>query len=143
MAKPAIWLKVDPKRSELMRGVRRNGTALEQEVALICTSLGMRFRKNVKNLPGTPDFANKSRKWALFAHGCFWHHHASCHLAKVPARNAKAWQTKLQGNRRRDARKIRDLKQLGYCVSVVWQCELKNSNRIIRRISNLTKARVV
>lgn len=133
----------DPQRSALMKRVRQKGTPLEVEVARICTSLGLRYRRNVKSLPGSPDLANKTRKWAIFANGCFWHHHANCKLATIPTRNARFWQQKFSMNQLRDARKIRQLECLGFRVAVVWQCELAKNRRIVRRLSNLAEARIV
>lgn len=116
---------------------------MEIEVGRICRSLGKRYRRNVKSLPGSPDLANKSRKWAVFANGCFWHHHAGCRLATVPSRNVRFWRRKFAENRERDARKIAQLRQLGLQVVVVWQCELKDRDRLVQRLSNLGEARVV
>jgi DNA mismatch endonuclease (patch repair protein) len=126
-----------------MKRVRQKGTPLEREVAKICTSLGLRYRLNVKSLPGSPDLANKTGKWAIFANGCFWHHHANCRLATIPKRNARFWREKFSMNRQRDARKIRQLEALGFRVAVVWQCELAKKQRLARRLSNLGKARIV
>jgi DNA mismatch endonuclease (patch repair protein) len=135
-------LKTDPRRSALMKRVRQRGTPLEVEVGRICTSLGLRYRRNVKTLPGSPDLANRSRRWAIFAHGCFWHHHDDCGLATVPTRNARFWTEKFAANRERDARKIAQLKGLGFRVLVVWQCELDDRRRLVRRLSNLGEARI-
>jgi DNA mismatch endonuclease, patch repair protein len=136
-------MTTDPDRSALMKRVRQKGTSLEDEVARICVSLGLRYRRNVKSLPGTPDLANKKARWAIFANGCFWHHHADCPLATVPTRNAGFWREKFAMNRERDARKIRQLEQLGFRVAVVWQCEVARTRRLERRLSNLGKPRVV
>jgi DNA mismatch endonuclease (patch repair protein) len=126
-----------------MKRVRQRGTPVEAEVANICKTLGMRYRRNVKSLPGSPDLANKSSRWAVFANGCFWHHHPNCKLATIPSRNAAFWRQKFKMNRERDARKIEQLKTLGFRVAVVWQCELKDRKRLERRLSNLCKPRVV
>lgn len=117
-------MQTDPHRSALMKKVRRSGTAPEEAVAAILRELGIRTRRNVRGLPGTPDFANKRRMFAVFVHGCFWHGHTNCHLAKVPARNREFWTTKLNSNRKRDAAKARALEALGFRVVTVWQCEL-------------------
>lgn len=126
-----------------MKRVRQKATPLELQVGEICRSVGMRYRCNVKSLPGTPDLANKTEKWAVFANGCFWHHHANCKLAAIPSQNADFWREKFSLNQARDVRKVAQLKALGFRVAVVWQCELRTPKRIVRRLSNLRKASVV
>ncbi|WP_345787003.1 very short patch repair endonuclease [Gemmatimonas aurantiaca] len=117
-------LKTDPRRSALMKRVRRSGTAPEEATAVILRELGIRMRRNVKGLPGTPDFANKHRKLVIFVHGCFWHGHRGCKLAKLPRRNREFWEAKLAANRTRDRAKVRALTKLGFTVVSLWQCEL-------------------
>ena len=126
-----------------MKRVRQKATPLELQVGEICKSVGMRYRCNVKSLPGSPDLANKTEKWAVFANGCFWHHHANCKLATIPSQNADFWREKFSLNQARDVRKVAQLKALGFRVAVVWQCELKTPKRVVRRLSNLRKASVV
>jgi DNA mismatch endonuclease, patch repair protein len=125
----------DSARSDLMRRVRQKGTAAELQVAEVLRELGLHYRKNVRTLPGTPDFANRSRKWALFVNGCFWHHHGGCPRATVPSRNRSFWLAKFEANRIRDAGKILRLRRQGFRVLIVWECELRKSglrNRIER-----------
>lgn len=126
-----------------MQHVRRRGTPAERTVAQVCRELGLFYRLNVRSLPGSPDLANKRRRWAIFVNGCFWHHHEGCRLGTVPVRNAEFWREKFAANRARDARKTRELLLAGFRVIVVWQCETANSNRLRRRLSNLRKSSVV
>ena len=126
-----------------MQRVRQRGTPAERIVAEVCRRLGLRYRLNVKSLAGSPDLANKARRWAIFVHGCFWHQHPGCPKATMPKRNAEFWGEKLEANRLRDARKIRELRASGYKVVVVWQCETEKSSSLRRRLSNLCKPRRV
>jgi DNA mismatch endonuclease (patch repair protein) len=126
MARSASGLKTDPKRSALMRRVRQRDTEPELAVRRILTSLGARYRVNVRDLPGSPDVANKSRRRALFVHGCFWHSHQFCSRGQVPKRNREFWSEKLGANRARDTRKVRELSEYGFDVLVVWECELED-----------------
>lgn len=135
-------LPTDPERRALMRRVRQAGTPAEDQVAKICRELGISYRRNVKSLPGTPDLANKTRRWAIFVNGCFWHAHTGCKKATVPKRNNEFWTSKFEANRRRDARKIRQLRALGYRVILVWECEAYEA-RLSQRLSNLRKSCVV
>ncbi|WP_142115780.1 DNA mismatch endonuclease Vsr [Bosea sp. AK1] len=116
----------DPRRSEWMGRVRTSGTSAEQDVALCLRSMGLSYRRNVRSLPGSPDFANKSGKWAVFVNGCFWHHHTNCRRAAIPKANFVFWAAKFASNRRRDARVIRDLRKRGFRVTVVWQCRTRD-----------------
>lgn len=122
-----------------MKRVRRRGTPAERAVAHLCREIGLAYRLNVGDLPGSPDLANKSARWAIFVNGCFWHYHKNCRLAKIPARNREFWAAKLAGNRERDARKIRALRARGFRVAVVWQCETKDLRRLRERLQRWAK----
>ena len=121
-------------RSALMRRVRREDTGLEQFVGEVLWSTGARYRRNVRDLPGTPDFANKTRAKAVFVHGCFWHFHAACSRGRLPTRNRSFWARKFAQNRNRDKKKERTLKNLGYDVLVVWECELLDRDELRNRL---------
>jgi DNA mismatch endonuclease (patch repair protein) len=121
----------DPVRSELMRRVRRAGTAAEASIAVVLNDAGMRYRRNVKSLPGSPDFANKARRWAVFVNGCFWHHHNNCRRATIPKRNRGFWLEKFKANKIRDATKTRALRKMGFSVMTIWECELERA--VVRR----------
>lgn len=115
------------KRSRLMSGVRQKGTDIEEFVAKFLFSKGLRYRKNVKGLPGSPDLLFPKYKVAIFVNGCFWHGH-DCHYGKLPKSNRKFWESKMDRNRARDAEKIAGLSKLGYKSIVVWACKLKNKD---------------
>jgi DNA mismatch endonuclease (patch repair protein) len=106
-----------------MAGIRQSRTKPELVVAGMLRKLGLRYRRNVKSLPGSPDFANRSRKWAIFVNGCFWHSHTNCRRATVPKANRAFWVEKFVTNRRRDAKAILALRKLGFKVLVVWECQ--------------------
>lgn len=136
-------LQTDPERRALMQRVRRSGTPAEDRVAAKCRELRLAYRRNVKSLPGSPDLANKTRHWAVFVNGCFWHAHTGCKKATVPKRNNAFWTTKFEANRRRDAAKIRKLRAAGYRVVLIWECETSNAPLVKRRLSNLREPRIV
>lgn len=118
-----------------MKLVRRGGTAPELAVRKILSKLGLRYRLNVRSLPGTPDVANQAARWALFVHGCFWHRHAGCRLASTPKSNQAFWSRKFDANVARDARKERALVAAGFRVVTVWQCELADPSTLERRLA--------
>lgn len=134
MTTVTAWDKPDAARSALMKRVRRTKTAPEDRVAALLRAEGIAYRRNVTSLPGSPDFANKTRRWALFVNGCFWHHHTHCAKATIPKANRAFWEEKLAGNRRRDARKIRALRAAGYRVVVVWGCAVGQEEALRARL---------
>src|SRR5450759_3464797 len=71
-------------RGEAMSRIRSKDTAPERMVRSLLSQRGVKYRMNVQGLSGKPDFANKTRKFAIFVHGCFWHSHPSCGLASSP-----------------------------------------------------------
>lgn len=127
----------DPRRSALMAGVRQKGTSAELTVARILRKLGHSYRLNVRGLPGSPDFANRRRKWAVFVQGCFWHHHTNCRRATVPKSNTEFWRTKFTANRARDARAIRALRATGFRVVTIWECEVPKPDSLAQRLSEI------
>ena len=120
-----------------MKSVRQRDTAPELQVRRILHGLGARFRVCPKDLPGRPDIANKARRWCVFVHGCFWHGHPNCKLARLPASNAKWWTDKIEANRKRDACKEASMRRLGFRVRVVWQCTLLAPDRVTAKLQAL------
>ena len=123
-----------PERSALMKRVRRTGTSPELTVRRMLSTIGARYRVDVKGLPGSPDIANRARLKAIFVHGCFWHGHTGCRLAKLPKRNRPFWRQKLTDNRRRDRAKVQALASQGFDVLEVWQCELVNEPKLLEKL---------
>ena len=111
------------QRSERMSRVRQHGTSLELLVRKELHRRGLRFRLGGCGLPGRPDLIFPGRKAVVFVHGCFWHAH-DCRLGRRPASNAEFWEQKALANKERDARKEAELRELGWRVFVVWQCQL-------------------
>jgi DNA mismatch endonuclease, patch repair protein len=120
-----------------MARVRQRGTAAELVVATSLRSLGASYRVNVRKLPGSPDFANQTRKWAIFVHGCFWHHHTGCKRATVPRSNKTFWREKFAANRARDQRAIFALRRSGYRVVIIWECEIAVSDLVRAKLSQV------
>lgn len=113
------------KRSEIMSRVKGKETTPEIIVRKYLFSRGLRYRKNVKALPGTPDIVLPKYKAVVLVNGCFWHGHKDCKPAHLPATNLDYWEKKIADNVERDERKRQELEKLGYKVLVVWQCQLK------------------
>ncbi len=123
-----------------MGRVRQKGTAPEAAVGVTLRSLGLAYRKNVRRLPGSPDYANRKQRWAVFVNGCFWHQHTGCHRATLPKANRSYWVAKFAENRLRDARAIRALRRDGFRVVIVWECEAINA---LPKLSKIAEPRRV
>jgi len=115
----------DAATSARLGKIRQKGTKVELLVAEALRSQGIGYRKNVRSLPGSPDFANRKGKWAIFVNGCFWHHHKGCGRATIPKSNDAFWMEKFRDNRKRDARAVAALRKLGFKVLLLWECEVE------------------
>lgn len=124
-------LIVDDATSARMGLVRQRGTRPELLVRSALSALGHRFRLNNRDLPGSPDIANRCRRWAVFVHGCFWHRHG-CKATTTPGRNREFWEAKFQRNAARDRRSLEALQARGYTVVVIWECETKRDPERVR-----------
>lgn len=120
----APTLITDPTTSRRLGLVRQRDTRPETLVRKILHSKGVRFRVRNRDLPGSPDIANRRRKWAIFVHGCFWHRHHGCAKATIPKRNRAFWLAKFDANIARDRLALSRLAEVGYTTVVIWECEL-------------------
>ncbi len=125
------------KRSEIMAHIKGHNTSPEHTVAQLLRKLKVKYRRNVKSLPGQPDFVIPSAKAIIFVHGCFWHNHSNCARAKLPKTNRKFWKQKIEGNKRRDMRISQSLRKEGWHVFTVWQCALRKPERVSNRLRRL------
>ena len=121
-----------------MRSNRGKGNkSTELTLIKVLRKSGLRgWRRNSK-LPGSPDIVYPSEKLAIFTDGCFWHGH-NCRNTK-PATNKKFWQEKIQRNKDRDRIVADKIKEKGWKVLRIWECELMNGkiDSVIERISVL------
>lgn len=114
--------------------VRGKDTKPELIVRQLVHRLGFRYRLHGRDLPGTPDLVFPRRGKVIFVHGCFWHRHAGCALARLPKSRGEFWSAKLVGNVDRDSRSVRALRRLGWGVMTIWECQLSNTARLASRI---------
>jgi DNA mismatch endonuclease (patch repair protein) len=112
------------RRSALMKRVKRADTKPEVTLRKELHRLGLRYVIGDKRLPGTPDLVFPKYKAVVFVHGCFWHGH-DCRQGRAPTSNTSYWAPKLAANRERDARKEQALRDLGWRVFTVWECQLR------------------
>jgi len=130
-----IWSR--EKRSEVMGKVRSRDTKPEIAVRKLLHGMGYRFTVNGpknKNLPGRPDIVLPKYKTVVFVHGCFWHRHKGCRMAASPKSNKKFWQEKFARNVARDRRNSRKLRNQGWRVLVVWECEVRMAEKLSKKL---------
>jgi DNA mismatch endonuclease (patch repair protein) len=77
------------------------------------------------------------RKKVIFVHGCFWHRHEGCRNGhRLPRTRLDFWLPKLEGNRQRDLENQRKLKDQGWDVLIIWECEVKERQLLADRVRN-------
>ena len=116
-------VRPDELTRKKMGAVRQYGTAPEIAVRSVLESLGIDFSTNVTDKPGRPDIWLTDANIPVFVHGCFWHRHPGCKKASTPKKNRTFWLSKFKDNEARDARVLRQLRDMGYASITVWQCE--------------------
>jgi DNA mismatch endonuclease (patch repair protein) len=121
-------------RSKRMSLIRGKNTGPELTVRRLIYAAGYRYRLHGMKLPGRPDLVFPRRRKVIFVHGCFWHRHEGCRLARLPKSRLEFWGEKLEGNRQRDTRNLEALRTLGWAALVVWECELADEKALIERI---------
>ncbi len=128
------------ERSARMALVRAKDTKPELLVRRLVHGMGYRYRLHRRDLPGTPDLVFPGRGKVIFIHGCFWHRHAGCALARLPKSRGDFWLPKLTANAERDARNVRALRRLGWGVLTIWECQLGESATLANRIRRFLDA---
>jgi DNA mismatch endonuclease (patch repair protein) len=129
------------KRSEIMSKIKGKDTTPEKKVRSLLHSLGFRFRLHKNDLPGCPDIVLPKYNTVIFVNGCFWHGHqsAECKIAKIPKSNIAYWKNKIDRNRERDRKKQKELLDLGWDVVVVWECEIRDIDKLMRKINSISR----
>jgi DNA mismatch endonuclease (patch repair protein) len=118
-----------------MSRIRAKNTKPELIVRSLIHRLGFRYRLHVRSLPGCPDIVLPRWKSVVFVHGCFWHRHLGCSLAYTPKSRTEFWVSKLEGNASRDRNSTKLLKKQGWKPLVVWECELRDADKLRRRLN--------
>lgn len=117
------------QRSYNMSRIRCKDTKPEELVRKYLFSKGFRYRKNDARLPGKPDIVLPKYETVIFVNGCFWHGHEGCRYFVWPKSNAEFWKNKITQNIERDQKIHSQLKELGWHVIIIWDCELKPALR--------------
>lgn len=116
------------KRTEIMKKVRTKDTGCELAVRKMIYAMGYRYRLHKKILPGKPDIVFNGIKKVIFVNGCFWHGHSGCSRGNLPDANSSFWQKKIEGNKLRDAKVVKKLKEIGWRSLIIWQCQVNGKN---------------
>lgn len=137
-----IWSQ--HKRSEVMSKIKGKNTKPEMILRSLLFKEGFRFRIHKKNLPGKPDIVLPKYRTAIFVHGCFWHYHKDCREGRIPSTNSKFWKEKLLKNVEKDERYIELLKENGWNVIVVWECEIEKLAEVVLKniMANLNAVKI-
>ena len=109
-----------------MSRIRSGDTKIEIMVRKYLFAHNFRYRKNDRRYPGTPDIVLPKYHTAIFVHGCFWHQHKNCKNATRPKTNTEFWNKKLERNILNDQKHLRELREQGWKVITIWECELEN-----------------
>jgi len=117
-----------------MSRVKSKNTTPEMAVRRLVFGMGYRYRLYDKRLSGKPDLVFPSRHKILFVNGCFWHGHEGCRYARLPKTRVDFWRAKVERNRTRDQENIASLQADGWKVLTVWQCELKDIEKLTDRL---------
>jgi len=89
---------------------------------------------HVNDLPGNPDVVLKRHKKVVFIHGCFWHGHENCSRSKRPTTNVEFWNLKLSKNTSRDKKNQKLLREAGWNLLIVWQCEIRDAGALASKL---------
>jgi DNA mismatch endonuclease (patch repair protein) len=106
------------------------------------TELGLNYRLHRRDLPGTPDIVFSKSKLAVFVHGCYWHRHAGCELAKTNRQTSLEWIERFNGIVKKDIIVKEKFSQMNWRVYVAWECEiLKNPLREGQNIARILESK--
>ena len=105
-----------------MQGNRRKDTSIEIMFRKALWRRGVRYRKNCKNILGTPDVAIKKYRLVVFCDGDFWHG-KGYHGVKS---HERFWNEKIKRNQERDLEYTIRLRDAGWTVLRFWESEIRN-----------------
>jgi DNA mismatch endonuclease (patch repair protein) len=116
-------------RSRNMAAIRGQDTKPELILRRALFAKGFRYRLHDRKLPGRPDLVLPKYHAVIFVHGCFFHGH-ECPTFRWPATREQFWRQKIEGNRVRDEKVARTLREAGWRVLTVWECMLRGRGKL-------------
>jgi DNA mismatch endonuclease (patch repair protein) len=117
-----------------MRRIQAKDTSPEMVVRRLVHGMGFRYRLHVADLPGKPDLVFPRLKRIIEVRGCFWRQHGKCIDSHIPKSRRNYWLPKLKRNERRDIENLRNQKEHGFRVLVVWECEVKKGKTLASKL---------
>lgn len=130
----------EEQRSWNMSRIKGKDTKPEIRVRKTLHKMGYRFRLHRKYLPGKPDIVLPKYRTIIFVHGCYWHRHTGCQYTYTPKTRVRFWTEKFAGNVERDLRNQSMLKDLGWNVGVIWECETADQGLLEKHITDIISA---
>ena len=128
-------------RSFNMSRIKSKDTGPEILVRKFLFRRGFRYKLHDRSLPGKPDLVLPKYRTIIFVHGCFWHGHKGCKKFVMPQSRQDYWIKKLLNNVRKDKRYRKELKEMGWAVYTVWECQLqkRKANRTLHKLASKIK----
>lgn len=120
----------------MMRAIKGRDTKPEMLVRKVLRELGVGYRLHQKNLPGTPDICMIGRKKIIEVRGCYWHRHPGCRFAYEPKSRQDFWSRKFTANVERDKRNEQALRESGWDVLTVWECQTVEATSLKARLAD-------
>ncbi|MEJ0038639.1 MAG: DNA mismatch endonuclease Vsr [Gammaproteobacteria bacterium] len=123
-----------------MARVRGKDTVPELVVRRLVHKMGFRYRLHARDLPGRPDLVLPRLRKVILVHGCYWHRHPRCKLARLPKSRLDFWLPKLMGNRQRDLKNERLLRKLGWEAFTVWECQISKTETLAEKLKRFLRS---
>jgi DNA mismatch endonuclease (patch repair protein) len=127
--------------TERMQRIRKTNTKPELIVRRLVHAMGCRYRLHQSKLPGSPDMVLSRHRKVILVHGCFWHRHSCADGRKLPRSKPEYWGPKLERNRRRDEVSVALLRELGWGVLIVWECETRDAKQLGKTLARFLGSR--
>lgn len=116
--------KTTPERSRIMSKIRGKDTKIEVKLRLALWHMGIRYRKNYKKLPGSPDIALTKYRIAVFCDSDFFHgYNWNARKCKIKS-NRDYWIHKIEENIQRDREYDNLLAEKGWIVLHFWEHQI-------------------
>lgn len=130
--------KFSPEVRSRIMGSIRSTTKLEEIVSKSLWNRGLRYRRNVRGMFGTPDIAIKKYKVVIFLDSCFWHYCPK--HGRLPKSNVDYWQRKLYRNVKRDYIVDSYYYEHGWNILRIWEHQIKEDfEKVIDSIMDFVK----
>ncbi len=117
---------------KIMSAIKSKDTRPELSLRRELWLRGLRYRVNVKALPGKPDIVFTKAKITVFCDGDFWHGHNWAlrglgSLEEELSRYSQFWKDKILSNIKRDIENTAKLEYNGWQVIRLWESDIKNN----------------